>query len=118
MFNNCSSSTIVMFNNCSSAVKSGNRAHKSGNRDDQEKFKQLRNKVVAKLRAAKKEFFSNIHPQNPKEFWKLVKSVKPRNNEFPTLKLGPVVASTDVEKAHLLNDVFINSFNHATPCST
>ena len=26
------------------------RARKSGNRDDQEKFKQLRNKVVAKLR--------------------------------------------------------------------
>ena len=25
------------------------------------------------------------------------------------------MASSDVEKAHLVNDVFINSFNHATP---
>ena len=41
--------------------------------------------------------------------------MKPTNNEFPTLKLGTVVASSDVEKAHLLNDVFINFFNHATP---
>ena len=38
------------------------RAHKSGNKNDQEKFKQLRNKVVSKLGSAKKEFFSNLHP--------------------------------------------------------
>ena len=84
------------------------RAHKSGNRDDQEKFKQLRNRVVSKLRSAKTKFFTNLHPHNTKDFWKLVKSVKPRSSTFPTLKLGDIVATSDLEKASLLNDVFIN----------
>ena len=91
------------------------RAHKSGNRDDQEKFKQLRNRVVSKLRSAKTKCFTNLHPHNTKDFWKLVKSVKPRSSTFPTLELGDIVAPSDLEKASLLNDVFINSFNLSTP---
>ena len=91
------------------------RAHKSGSRDDQEKFKQLRNRVVSKLRSAKTKYFTNLHPHNTKDFWKLVKSVKPRSSTFPTLKLGDIVATSDLEKASLLNDVFINSFNLSTP---
>ena len=91
------------------------RAHKSGNRDDQEKFKQLRYRVVSKLRSAKTKFFTNLHPHNTKDFWKLVKSVKPRSSTFPTIELGDIVATSDLEKASLLNDVFINSFNLSTP---
>ena len=47
----------------------------SGSRDDHLKFKKLRNKVVAKLRHAKSEIVSNLHPHNQKEFWKVVKSL-------------------------------------------
>ena len=79
------------------------RAHKSGNKNDQEKFKQFWNKVVSKLRYAKKEF------------WKLVKSVKSKSNTLPALKHGNTVATSDLEKANLLNKVVINSFNHSTP---
>ena len=74
------------------SLLSAEHAHKRGNRDDQEKFKQLRNRVVSKLRSAKKEIFTNLHPHITNlEFWKLIKSVKSRSNIFPTLELGDTV---------------------------
>ena len=47
------------------------------------KFKQLRNKVVYELRHAKQSFFSNLHPKNPREFWKVVRHDKGKGNSWP-----------------------------------
>lgn len=43
----------------------------SGSSVDYSKFKQLRNKVVTELWLAKRRFFSNLRPQNPKHSGKL-----------------------------------------------
>ena len=51
------------------------RAHKSGNRDDQEKFKQLRKRVVSKLRSAKTKFFTNLHPETLPSFKFCIRSL-------------------------------------------
>ena len=56
------------------------KAHHSGSSVDYSKFKQLRNKVITELRLAKRRFFSNHNPQNPKEFWKIIRSLSPRES--------------------------------------
>ena len=64
------------------------KAKCSGDRDDYLKFRQVRNRVVAELRLAKRRFFANLYPQNQQEFWKIVKSLTPKENSIPTLSSG------------------------------
>ena len=82
---------------------------------DYSKFKQLRNKVVSELRLAKQRFFSNLHPQNPKQFWKIIRSLSPRESSFPPLKSENTIASSGLDKANLLNITFTNHYNHSVP---
>ena len=89
------------------------KAHRSGNREDHEKFKQLRNKVVAKLKHAKRDFFTNLHPRSQKEFWKVVKSLNSKQNTLPILVSGNITATSDLDKANLLNTTFVNNFNYS-----
>ena len=91
------------------------KADHSGDIGDRLKFKQLRNKVVAKLRNAKRDYLSKINPREPKEFWKIVKSLDSKENSLPVLKSGDTTASSDLEKANLLNTTFVNNFNHLVP---
>ena len=70
--------------------KKGNH---SGNRDDYLKFRQIRNRVVAELRLAKRRYFTNLDPHNQREFWKIVKSLTPKESSIPTLSSGNIVAS-------------------------
>ena len=58
------------------------KAKCSGDRDDYLKFRQVRNRVVAELRLAKRRFFANLHPQNQREFWKIMKSLTPKENSY------------------------------------
>ena len=82
---------------------------------DYSKFKQLRNKVVSELHLAKRRFFSNLNPQNPKEFWKIIRSLSPRESSFPPLKSENVIASSALDKANLLNIIFTNHYNRSVP---
>jgi len=41
--------------------------------------------------------------------------VKPKSNTLPAPEHGNIVATSDQEKANLLNKVIVNSFNHSTP---
>jgi len=91
------------------------KAHHSEDRSDCQKFKQLRNEVVAKLRKAKCEYLSRLNSHEPKEFWKVVKSLDPKESTLPMLKCGDVIASSDQHKANILNNTFTNSFNHSIP---
>ena len=61
------------------------KAHFNGKAEDLEKFKQLRNRIVTELRRAKQTFFTQLHPRNQKEFWKVVKSLNSKTNSIPIL---------------------------------
>ena len=91
------------------------KAHRSGNIEDHLKFRHTRNRVVAELRSAKRRFLTNLHPHNQQEFWKVVKSLTPKENSIPTLSSGNIVATTNLEKACLLNVTFTNCLNHSLP---
>ena len=73
-------------------------------------FKKLRNKVVANLRHAKCKFFWNLHPHNQKEFWKVVKSLNSKQSIIPTLRNGDIIATSNLEKANLLNAFLVKNF--------
>ena len=91
------------------------KAHRSGNTEDHLKFRHVRNRVVAELRFAKRRFLTNLHPRNQREFWKVVKSLTPKENSIPTLSSENTIATTNQEKACLLNVTFTNCFNHSLP---
>ena len=91
------------------------KACRTGYRDDYMKFKQIRNRVVAELRLAKRRFFTNLHPHNQREVWKIVESLTPKENTIPTLSSGNIVATTNPQKACLLNVTFTNCLNYSLP---
>ena len=76
-------------------------------------FKKLRNKVVAKLRHNKKAFFARIQPHSQKEFWKLFKFLNPKGNTMPTLVTATTTATSNLDKANLLNSTFMKNFNYS-----
>lgn len=84
------------------------KAHRSGNTEDHLKFRHARNRDVAELRFAKRRFLTNLHPHNQREFWKVVKSLTPKENSILTLSSENTIATTNLEKACLLNVTFTN----------
>ena len=91
------------------------KAHSNGtgNSNDPIKFRQLRNKVVSKLRLAMQKFFSELEPSNTKEFWKKLSLLNSKECSIPTLSSGSTTAATSMDKATLLNATFAKSFNHS-----
>ena len=79
------------------------RARSNGGPNDLAKFRQLRNKVVSKLRIEKKTFFSELEPSNPKEFWKKLRMLSHKECSIPILSNESTTASTSLDKANLLN---------------
>ena len=82
------------------------------------RYRNLRNKLVTKLREAKFIYFSQLNPQNCKEFWKAVKYTNKKETCIPTLNddNSPAVAHLSSEKApDMLNSFFARCFNHALP---
>ena len=65
------------------------------------------------LKHAKRDFFTNLHPRNQKEFWKVVKSLNSKQNTLPILVSGNITATSDLDKANLLNTTFVNNFNYS-----
>ena len=45
----------------------------------------------------------------------MVKSLNPKESTLPMLKCGDVIASSDQDKANILDNTFTNSFNHSIP---
>ena len=73
------------------------KAHRSGNRDDYMKLKQIRNGAVAELKLAKRRFFTNIHPYNQWEFWKIVKSLTWKRIPFQLCVVKTLLQTTNPE---------------------
>ena len=79
------------------------------------KYKIHRNRTLAELCAAKRAYFRKLNPRDPKSFWKAVKFLSKKAQSIPTLVQGETTASTDHEKANLLNSFFHSCFNTSHP---
>lgn len=98
-----------------------NKAAKSGNTQDWQTYKRLRNKVNNLKKHAKEQFYNNIETTiieakntNPRQYWKLIKHFMKSNKGaevIPPLKTvsdsgAEVFSFTDLEKANTLNNYF------------
>ena len=79
-----------------------------------DKYKSARNKALKLLREAKRTYFAGLKP-NSKQFWKTVKLQTGNLSTIPTLKRGHVEASSDTDKATMLNEFFSECFNQSLP---
>ena len=86
-----------------------------GSAADRAKFRELRNEVVAKLRSGKRSFFADLESSNVNQFWKKIRLLNRKESSIPTLSTGDITASTNPEKAELLNEYFSSNFNSAVP---
>ena len=77
------------------------------------KYKRARNNVTYLLRKAKKNFFTSLDPADKKKFWKIVKHINTYKPSVPDLSLGDLCATTNEEKANMLNNFFATCFNEA-----
>lgn len=94
--------------------------HKYKSNDWLVKYKTIRNRIVFRIREAKRTFFNNLAGStttNPKKFWSGVRQVKPRSalSTSQVLVSGTSSASTDVDKATLLYEFFASCFNPFQP---
>ena len=71
------------------------RYKKSNSQDWLSKFRALRNKIVTNIRDAKKQFFFRLSTcrSDPKKFWCIIKSVKPRTSLPCSLSNGQVTVT-------------------------
>ena len=70
-----------------------------------------RSKVISKLRQSKHEFFQNLNNSSDKAFWKAIRQLNKKESQIPTLVSGTTTATSDREKAELLNNQFSSYFN-------
>ena len=63
------------------------------------------------MRSAKLAYFKKLNPRDSKKFWKAVKFLNKKSKSVPTLTLGDATATTDYQKANLLNSFFHSCFN-------
>ena len=81
-------------------------------------YKAARNSVVALLRKAKSEYFLQLNPKDSSKFWKAVKYLNEQQSVIPDLVQDQIIASTDRQKAEVLNSFFANCFNRSLPALT
>ena len=60
-------------------------------------------------------FFRSFNPSNPKQFWKIAKLLNKNNSSIPSLVKNGYTATTDSDKATMLNGFFSECFNTAQP---
>ena len=94
------------------AMRKRNQLYKKAKQSgDFSKYKFARNRVVSKLRMAKRAYFSNLNPKNLKTFWKAMKYLNKSQCSIPTLSHGDATVQTDIGKANLLNSFFSSCYN-------
>ena len=90
-------------------------AKRSNDEETWNKYKCIRNKVVALLRRGKREYFYNLQFSTTKEFWKAVKVINKQDSNIPTLLDSNTPVTSSSGKADLLNQYFLDCFNHNFP---
>ena len=98
-------------------IKKRNRVYKRAKQTGKvhllQQYKKLRNDVVALLRKAKKEYLRKSSTQGCKQFWKTVKYFRKSSHpSIPVLRSDSNEASSNVEKATLLNQILSCNFNY------
>ena len=90
------------------------KAKQTGHRSDYEIYIFFRfcNKLTVMLRLSKQKYLKLL---NKKSFWKGVKIVSQHKPSIPTLSEHGNVASSNHEKAKMLNDLFSKCFNYSIP---
>jgi len=73
----------------------------------------LQNKVTGLLRKAKSKFLRNLRPLDAKQFWKAVNVFNCKEIPNPTLQYQSTTASTNRDKANVLNTFSADCFNHS-----
>ena len=92
------------------------RAAKRSDGDDLwNKYKTVRNQVVALLRLNKEQYFHNLQFSTSREFWKAIKVLNKQDSTIPTLWDDNTPVTSDSGKADLLNRYFHDCFNHSFP---
>ena len=84
------------------------------------KYKILRNTAVSMIRSSKQSFLSKLgsYSKDSKHFWSTINKIKPRSNISSSLTDGSILASTNSDKANLLNKYFSTCFNDSkVPCT-
>ena len=73
------------------------------------KYKILRNTAVTMIRSSKQSFLSKLgsSSKDSKLFWSTINKIKPRSNTSSSLTDGSILASTNSDKANLLNKFFL-----------
>ena len=102
------------------SMRAGNLAYKRAKQTKNPKhwntYKQKRNSVANKLKQAKRKYFTQFSPSNPKLFWKTVKILTKDDTRIPFLKdeSGEII-SEDMTTASTLNNFFSDCFNLSVP---
>ena len=91
------------------------KAKRSNSGNYHSKYKNLRSRVITMLRQSKHNFFKNLNPNSNKAFWKAVRCLNKKTSSIPTLTTSASTATTDREKAELLNAHFSSCFNSSLP---
>ena len=92
------------------------KAKETGLRTDFEKYKRLRNKLTLMLKESKRNYLKKLNTYNKKQFWKAIKSLNQQKTSIPTLSENDINATSNHEKAEMLNKFFSKCFNHSLPC--
>ncbi len=77
------------------------------------KYKALRNQTVKELRTSKVSYFqrlSETSSSDPNFFWRLLQTISKSPSTIPTINFGGSSASSEVEKANVLNTFFSQCF--------
>ena len=78
------------------------------------KYRAMRNRVATELRSAKRSYFQKLNPKKSKEFWRVMKYLKKQKSTIPTLvDDNNTEATSNSEKANMLNSFFSKCFNSA-----
>ena len=91
------------------------KAKRSNQASDHTKYRQMRNKITALIRSAKRQYFAMLNVSDTRQVWKAYKAIHKQFNSVPNLVHDGIEGNTDIEKADLLNQFFSTCWNTEVP---
>jgi len=89
------------------------KAKRTNSNTDWYNYRQMKNLVSGKLKAAHNSYFSIASfDGNRHQFWKYIRAKRKDNNEIPTLKVNGQCISDSKSKATVLNNYFKSVFTN------